>query len=195
MRAKILPAMTLSVSALVAALSVPAVAEDQIYAELLLGTAQIENVGNEGSVGIRAGYQFHPHFAFEGSYQLYATMTTSFIDDMGQPFDQEFDVDGFTAGIKGIVPLTDSITFVVRLGMAFTEYEQLIADPTIDFSNSMVMPGEGEVTFEDDEEDVYYGVGLEFDMGETMYLGLDYSELELDGDRLERMTLSVGGRF
>lgn len=155
--------------------------------EVLLGSAEHELSGggvsfsdDVYSYGIRGAYQINENFAVEVGYQ-----------DLGEA---EFKVDGvtiaqmdisaLTLGVKGMYPLQNGLSVVGRFGLSSISAEASASGTSAS----------------DDANELYFGIGGQYDINEQFYVGVEYlfasSDIagELDYD-IGNLSLSAGIRF
>lgn len=162
--------------ALLALSSATAFAEDNFKVELLLGNAEQEissNINNESgddvSLGIRGAFNVNKHFGVELAYQDYGTPDDSYIDEFGDRISEKLKATAASAGVKGMMPFNNGVSLIGRVGVAFwdLEYEQT------DSSNPGVVD-----RFDDDGNDFYYGVGIDYALNQQFSIGAEYTILE-----------------
>lgn len=104
-----------------------------------------------------AGYRFNQYFAFEGS----------FIDfgDYGNDL-AKASTDGYTAALKGNLPLTDSFSVFVKVGQLWSETNYR----ALNLSQS------------GDDESVFAGGGLAFKLTTNLVINATYSVYDADMD-------------
>lgn len=104
-----------------------------------------------------AGYRFNQFFAFEGS----------FIDfgDYGNDL-ADASTDGYTAAIKGNLPVTDSFSVFLKVGQLWSETDYR----ALSFSQSV------------DDESLFVGGGLAFKLTSNVVINATYSVYDADMD-------------
>ncbi len=122
------------------------------------------------SYGLRAGYQFNSYIAVELGYQRYGEFKT--FDEETKELDGKIKVNSINFGIKGILPLSDKINLNARLGLA--KWDVKIED----------ILQTGEPMLKPDGTDLYYGIGADYKVNETVSIGLEYSLVEMKWDQL-----------
>jgi opacity protein-like surface antigen len=154
--------------------------------------------GDDDSIGIRIGFPINDHLTIEGSYQDFGEIKTRYtatstsnsgLPDVHINATADFDTTAVAIGAKGILPISDSISLIGRLGLSRWEID---VTQTIEGTS-------GIASSSDDGTDIYYGVGAEFNINTTMFVGLEYSVLEFDffnaEQKIENIALSIGAKF
>ena len=192
---------TLIIASLVGLSALPAYAEDAFFsAELLLGQATHEFIGDSGddiSVGIRGAYNFNANFALEGSYQSYGEASWDYIDELDDDIGESTSASAFNLSVKASLPL-EKFSLYARLGLSFWDLDLEATDSAVP---GMVFKGG------DSGNDLFYGLGAQYAISETMNIGIEYMEAEygaeFDGDfdggkadlELATVGLSLGLKF
>jgi len=181
-------------------LTAPALADSGVYAELSAGSAkhkaEINSVTSNGtymgeafavteaekesilnesgtSFGIRFGYQFNDYIAVELGHHQYGEADEKYVDKYGDNIHSKLKSSATSVGIKGILPLSDDFSLFARAGIAKWDMKITVSDSSSpDELNS----------FKDDNNDLYYGIGAEYNINETVSLGLEYSMLDMGFD-------------
>ena len=189
------------ISGLVAALSLPAHADDAIFAEMVLGVTTIGDFSSEGTVGVRGGYQFTRNLTLEAAYNIYAKAFDDKTGIGGIPIQSNLEADSIDVGVKLLLPLNDSFSFIGRLGYSFLNYDALVTDLSIGSAITEDEQFDGKGT----TNDIFFGMGFEYLLDENMYLSLDYARLKLEtgivgpapavAESVQRFSLSIGTRF
>ena len=179
-------------------LSAPALAGSGFYAELSAGSvkhkaevnsvtyngtymgesfteieAEKESLLNESgtSFGIRFGYQFNDYIAVELGHHQYGEADEKYVDKYGDNIHNKLKSSATSVGIKGILPLSDDFSLFARAGIAKWDMKLTVSDSSA--------PDETYV-LKDDNNDLYYGLGAEYNFSETVSLGLEYTMLDMD---------------
>lgn len=156
-------------------ISVAAVsAHSQNSAELLLGSAQQETdlngyattSGSDISAGVRGSFSFNPNFAVELAYQGYGETDDTFVDSYGDTVNFQFRSSAINVGVKGSVPLQNGISLNARAGMSLWDVGFTATDSS--------KPG-AVAALDDDGSDLYYGIGVQFNVSETFIVGAEYT--------------------
>jgi OOP family OmpA-OmpF porin len=197
---KVTFALSTIVSATISSLllTAPVVADDGFYAELSAGTAKNKTKSvfnstyrstfqgqnetetdvdsqsasqNSTAFGIRLGYQFNDYFAFELGHHQYGEAKKSYVDEYSDTITDKLESSSTSAGIKGMLPLTDDFSLFARGGLAKWDVKGTSSDS--------YDPGEV-YQLKKDGNDIYYGVGVEYSFTERVSLGLEYSVLDMD---------------
>lgn len=103
------------------------------------------------------GYRLAPFFAVEGSFIDFGSYGNSFA---------KADTDGYTLGIKGILPITDAIELYAKLGQLWWETDYRVAN----------------VRGDTDDEGMYFGGGLAFKLSPNLVLNAEYLVYDADFD-------------
>jgi hypothetical protein len=151
--------------------------------------ASFEFEDEDTAVKIFAGNRINSNLAFEFGYVDLGETTADFslVSD-GTSFPSgtttaisAISVDGFNAGVVGILPLSDSASLNGRAGIYLWdgEAEFVAEDTTGDFTNEAFSGS-------DDGNDVYYGLGL--DIG---WFGFFYETYDIDGDDVNLIGVSA----
>lgn len=176
-------------------------ADNNLSVELLVGSAEQEGdfegcsgVGcetgdSDTSFGIRVSYKLNANFATEVSYHDYGNPSESYIS--GGQFRDDYDSTGYSAGIKGILPLGNGFELNARIGAARVSSDYRFTQPCC------------RTSFDDDATDVYYGVGIQKDLGNEYFVGLEYTVFEAEFDaggtdydlEIKNISFSVGRKF
>ena len=172
-----------------------------LSAEILLGVAN-QNTdfgggdrasGASTSFGIRGAYTFNPNVAAELSYQYYGSYDDSWEDEFGW-VDETFTSSALMAGLKVHMPLSAGYSFVGRVGASYWNFE--LEETDSDY------PGEVFI-FDDNDIGVYYGVGLQLDITEALFIGVEYTGMPMTASlggftikhRADNVSASLGFRF
>lgn len=122
------------------------------------------------SLGLRLGYQFNEYIAVELGYHQYGESDDTYTDEYGDIIKDKVETSSVSAGLKGILPLSEQFSLFARAGMAKWDLKATSTDSS--------MPGEVFVLKQDDN-DIYYGVGAEFSFNESISLGVEYSVVDM----------------
>jgi opacity protein-like surface antigen len=106
-----------------------------------------------------AGYQFNRWVAIEGSYIDFGDYGSEFIGAK---------TDGYTAALKGMIPLSERFTIYAKVGQLWSETEVTA----------------GSLGQEFDDESLFAGAGLSYAITESLSINAEYSvyDTELDAD-------------
>lgn len=163
---------------LISATAISAHAQPNFSGELLIGladqTTDFDEFGSvsdeDASFGIRGAYNFNENLAIELAYQNYGEISDNYADEEGSYSDQ-FSASAITAGAKGSIPLQNGFSVSARLGMSKWEAE-------VDSTESG-LAGDFSYSDDDDGTDLYYGVGMQFEMNEVFTVGAEYTITEM----------------
>ncbi|MBM6549526.1 porin family protein [Marinomonas ostreistagni] len=105
------------------------------------------------------GYRFNEYFAIEGGYTDFGSYGSGLA---------RAETDGYSAAVKGILPLTESIEFFAKAGQLWYETDYSVAG----FSG------------DSDDEALFAGAGLNFKLSEQLLLNAQYTwyDTSLDAD-------------
>jgi opacity protein-like surface antigen len=104
-----------------------------------------------------AGYRFNQYFALEGSFIDFGDYGTNLA---------KVSTDGYTAAIKGTLPVSDSFSLFVKLGQLWSETDYR----ALNFSGSA------------DDESLFVGGGLAFKLNNNMVINATYSVYDANMD-------------
>ncbi|MFL0804307.1 MAG: porin family protein [Agarilytica sp.] len=171
-------------------LAASSIAEKNISTEVLLGYADNTTAASSSGVlfgesfadsfsqsddsnsyGLRVSYNFTNSFAAELSYHDYGEAEYSYIDDFGDQINDKVNTGSINVGIKGFLPISEYVDLTCRLGMSRWDLESKSTDSSI--------PGEV-FSFQKKDKDIYYSVGVDYDFGENIFFGLEYSVLKMN---------------
>ncbi|NRA93001.1 MAG: outer membrane beta-barrel protein [Psychroserpens sp.] len=132
--------------------------------------------GDSTSYSIRGGYQFHENFAVEFGHYEYGKVTYAYIDEFDDSIKDKIDTNSNNLGVKGVWPITELISLNVSLGLAKWNFDANYTDYSL----------HGEVEkFSKDGTDMYYGVGFEYLINNSLTIGLEYSSLSMKWETSE----------
>lgn len=122
------------------------------------------------------GLKLHPNFAAEAAYM-----------DLGQPVQnifgwvQEYDVWAVALWAKGIWPVTERIDLFGKLGYVHWEYDE--RDNLSSSTRSV------------SANDLGWGIGIGFDVGEKWAIPVEYEQINGDLDKAGLFSVSVMYQF
>jgi len=174
--------------------------EDVVGGTILDGESSVDESDTAWSVV--GGYKFNPYIAVEAGYVDLGAAEYRASADVFFPGEGTFLIDGgislgvtgFTVAAVGSLPLGESFDLHGRVGMLFsdTELELSLSDSTGSASDS--------ASYTDNE--VFYGVGASWYVGENWSLNLDYllykdvgTEDDTGETDIDSFTLGVTYRF
>lgn len=165
-------------------------AENGFYFETMLGNAeQVEKFdgfsdisGDKTSVGLRAGYNISNYIAVELGYHDFDEAR-----DVNAVSEELIETSSKNLGVKISIPLIRWFHLNARLGAAEWDYKFK------SISNTFV------VSDRDDGVDLYYGLGVFFQISKPIGIGLEYTlmdhEANIEGFKFDRevnnLSLSV----
>ena len=136
----------------------------------------------EPAWGVFAGYQFSRYVGLRIGYVDFATFDDVLdLAGVGDIPGVDFDLDGWTAGVDGYLPVTDWLSLVGHLGAITWDAEVQIALLSI-----------GVV---DEGTDVYYGAGLEFTPVDFLGIEGSYTRYEINDSDIDYLSLGVRFKF
>jgi opacity protein-like surface antigen len=138
---------------------------------------------NSTSLGIRLGYQFNDYIAVEVGHHQYGEVKDNYVDEVGDTINDKIESSSMSAGIKGILPLSDNFSVFARAGIAKWDFKAASTDSS--------MPNET-FKFKEDGEDMYYGIGAEYSFTEMISVGVEYSVLDMGWKKSESDTWENG---
>ena len=162
--------------------ALPAAADNGFSAEFLLGSADQELTAsdsvdsiklsdNSTSYGVRGVYQFNDYFGVELGYQESGEGKKSFVDEFDATIGTEFETRQINVGVKGMLPLQGGFSLVGRLGLSSWDFDADLTDS--DFPGVVA-------ELSDSGSDLYYGVGGQYRFSDKLYMGLEYTMLNVD---------------
>ena len=190
----------LTLAVVFAAFALPVAAENDFSIELLGGSANqessIEDFSTEGddiSIGIRGAYRFHKNIAVELAYQDYGE-TDETVEDQGVTVNDKVSSSAFNLGVKGILPFDNGLSLHARAGLAIWDVE--IKETYPDFPDTIFKA-------DDNGNDLYLGLGLQYDITEQFVIGAEYTYTEMDvslygvplDHEVANLAVSLGYRF
>jgi len=122
------------------------------------------------SFGLRLGYQFNDYIAVELGHHQYGEVGDNYVDEYGDTINDKVNSSSFSAGVKAILPITDEFSMFARAGMAKWDFKAKSTDSSIPDEALVVKQG---------DNDIYYGIGVEYGFTETISLGVEYSVLDM----------------
>lgn len=137
------------------------------------------------SIRVSGGFDLNPSFALEIGYSDFGEVTAEGTSDgtgffwAAGPVSAEASADGFDLGFVGRIPTSDSFSFLGRAGV-------LIWDAEIDFADSS-----GSLKLSDDGNDVFFGIGGEFQTSEAMAMRLEFTRFSLDDSDIDTISFSL----
>jgi len=182
----------LSVLLVVISAAVPAMAagfDRQVYLVVAAGQAdtdarlsEVDEInGDDTAYELGLGYAFSPYLSVEGSYHDfgepygYAGCPRDLLCVAIVPYVREnVSLDGWSAALRGNIPLTDHLSLFGRVGL-------------LAWDSSALNPG-----LNDSGTDLLYGAGIAADLNDRFGLQLSYERVDLDIDSLK---LGVMMRF
>ena len=157
----------------------PALAEISVTPELLVGKAdQSTDVngskvtdGDDTSLGLRAVFGINKNLDVEVAYQDYGETDDTYVDSFGDTINDKFSTSALNVGLKGIAPFSDKLAFHGRVGLARWDTELKSTDSS--------SPGQT-LSLDDNGVDIYYGVGVQYNLTPKLNVGMEYDITEMD---------------
>lgn len=149
-------------------------------AAVLSGSSSLED--SDTSFSLFGGYRISEYFAVEAGYVDFGTAeyrSSGVVDPIGLPpapatYGIDFEVAGFTAAAVGAVPVSQSFDLHGRLGVLFADAE---ISQRASVSSSVASD-----RFSADSQDLFYGVGAAFHLGQNWSFSLDWQQFKDVGD-------------
>lgn len=125
---------------------------------------------NRGAWRLFGGVEFNRIFSLEVGYT-----------DFGETSDGELslDADGWTVAGVAAIPLSEWFAPYARVGQMYWDRERSL----------------GPISYSDDGDDTFYGVGARFTLSEHTDLRLEYDRMSMDDTDLDMAALYVQYRF
>jgi OmpA-OmpF porin, OOP family len=134
--------------------------------------------GSDTSFKLFGGYSFNQYFAAEAGYVDGGEQTDS-IDSL----DFAVKSDGFFAAALAKLPIGDYVAPYVKLGYVFYD------------STTTVSDGSAQLSEDSSDEDLLYGLGLEFKLGEHFRLRAEYEQVDLSDADFDIISVVAAYRF
>lgn len=131
------------------------------------------------SFGGKVGVEFNPIYSLEFAYQQYGDVTNKYIQTGGDNYTET--LSGMSSmGIynKWSIPLNPKLNLIARLGISETSLDFIVDNgrgTSEDFNGSAL-------------DILEYSVGLEYDINDDIYLGLEYAPLDISIDNPHHLT-------
>ncbi len=122
------------------------------------------------SFGVRFGYQFNNYIAVELGHHQYGEWDDKEQGESGDSTSAKIESSSISAGIKGIYPLTEDLSLFARAGIAKWDFKATVTDSS---ALDAIEP------LKKDDNDIYYGIGAEYSVNESISLGVEYSVLDM----------------
>lgn len=156
-------------------------ADDSLYVDGALGRAQVDNeiAGvflEDDSVAVRfgVGYDFGNQIAVEAAYVNLGEVEENLLGGLN-----DARTDGVTVAARFTLPLGETLSASARVGAFFWDAE--LDTPAGDFVN------EG--------EDVFYGVGLDFDVSRQLTFTAQWDRFEFGDSNADALWAGLRYRF
>ncbi|MFL0810703.1 MAG: porin family protein [Agarilytica sp.] len=171
----------------IAATAMPALSDSYFSVDALLGSAnQKSNIdggreisGSDLSIGVRGAFNVNENFALEASHFIYGEATESYVDSFGDDIDESVETMALRLGVKGSIPLGDVVSLNGRAGLSMWDYEYEYRDS---FFDGLVFKAD------DNGVDLYYGMGIQFNLNEKFTLAAEYDITEM-GVKIEGVSI------
>jgi OOP family OmpA-OmpF porin len=153
------------------------------------GTTSCDNTSTGGKAYF--GYKFTPNFAAEIGYLKVGKATATvdvFVPGVGGfTADGSMKADGWTLGVAGFVPFTQSVEGFARLGafMNKTKFDVTVRG----------IPGS--VSESENNTSAYFGLGIGFKVTKQLSIdgGLDFTKVKFQGEDANVTMWSIGARY
>jgi OmpA-OmpF porin, OOP family len=139
--------------------------------------------GKDTGFKIFGGLQFHPNFAAEAAYVDLGTVNYSGNFGALTVTNGTIDIQGFSVGVVGSLPLGERFSLHGRVG--FWGWEQEARDTTGGFPFSAMADG----------SDIYYGIGATFHVTKMIGVRAEWEQYKMNSDKASLATLGVLFRF
>lgn len=166
-------------------LPVAAVADGEWLAGAAIGNAQVRETfdlatfePSSTSYRIYGGYQFNDYFGLQAGYLKFESFDES-IYFVGGSTRLSVDVDGFTAAAIARVPFAQRFDVHAKIGAFFHDAHSLI-DGVPDSTS---------------ETDVFFGIGLGFELSDKLSLSLDAERYDLSAVHTNVYSVGLQVRF
>ena len=157
------------------------VGESDIETNISAGSGvNIDDTDTAFKLGV--GYRFSEHFAAELGYVDLgeATVSTTSANNISIGGTTaslngsiENDVDGFIVGLRGDIPVYDSVNLFARAGI-------YVWDADASNSGTLTVGGNPVSVEDDDGEDLYFGLGAEYMFSDHFGASIEYTRYDLD---------------
>lgn len=169
----------ITISTLLISSMLPFVTKAELYAELLLGSANQKAAttahstsGDDVSFGIRGSYYLNEYVFLEAAYQNYGESTdTQVINDSGDEVTDKLNSTALNVGVRGNWILDKNISLNARAGISFwdAELEQTYsAFPRNKFKAK------------NNDHDIYYGIGARYEINSKFTVGVEYTIINMN---------------
>lgn len=147
---------------------------------------------DDTSLGLRVTFPIMQNVAIDATYYDFGEVKTTFVDGFADTINDTSEVKGFGLGVKGSLEASPNLSFVGRLGLMRWDHDLLRVDSSGPTSTASAK-----------DTDVYYGVGVEYKITDSILLGLEYmtfgfdytlNNVNFDYD-INNLALSVGYKF
>lgn len=126
---------------------------------------------------LTAGFQVGDFFGLEAGYHSFGKTSESFTTGSFVT-DVSIKADGYTLGLTGGVPVSESFSLIGRGGAYFWDADARIDNITVPFP---------------DDTDYYYGLGADFKVNEQFSLVGDWTRYDFDTSQSD--VISIGFKF
>jgi OOP family OmpA-OmpF porin len=145
------------------------------YTSTYFGEAQTETeTGKDSSssekstsFGIRFGYLFNDYIAVELGHHQYGEWDDKEQYESGDGSSAKIESSSMSAGIKGIFPVSEDFSLFARAGIAKWDFK---ATSTLNEFEPV----------KKDDNDIYYGIGAEYNFSESISFGVEYSVIDME---------------
>ena len=140
---------------------------------------------NSTSFGARLGYQFTDNFALELGHVNFGDISHINDADEDYTFSEKLKTKANLFAIKGNLPISDKLSLNATFGLAKWK---LSLNSTLDYISDdiIVLTIDDEIAMEGDSysdeldgTDTFFGLGLQYELTETIHLGLEYTMIEI----------------
>ena len=173
-----------------AGMAAQAAGPGQGYVSLYVGQSEaeadsqgIEFDGDDTSYRIGGGYRVHQNFAVEGYYVDYGEADDT-VTYLGVDVDTTADVTAFLFQAVGLFPVNPTIDLYGKAGLAIWDGEVCAENPLV-----------GKFCEDDDGTELVFGVGANFNVGESIALRAEYEMVEFDDIDVDTIMLGLNIGF
>lgn len=155
------------------------------YATASVGQTRIDDKGLDdlGNMGISVddtdtgysiglGYEFNKYVALEAGYANLGEASASYADSRGSA-NASVEADGYYLGPKLTLPVTDKFAIFGKMGLFVWK-----ADGRASGTGAFASPT---VSASDDGTDLYFGVGMGYDVTDTLSVKAEWTRFRFDG--------------
>ncbi|MBJ7537760.1 porin family protein [Marinomonas transparens] len=168
-------------------------AETPFIAEVLIGQSsqKVSNLadGDDSSTGIRLGYEFSDGWSVEGAFHDHGGFNYSSIDDDNKE-SIDYSTSSTTLGVKKTFDLSEGLSLNVHGGLALWNFDWASENTSTTTITTKTTNDSGS----NSGSDVYYGLGLSYELKQNLLLSLEYSflSMSIDSDKVDVSNFALG---